>query len=142
MTQPVRNPRHRGILVALVLALAGCQTPVGLHQIKQPLFALGAEAPGVVAPAGGAATAARSGALTVSIQGALAGLRKRAVLATVADVERVTVSVQVGGDTVDRTVERAALAAGQTSVTFIGLPVGTATVTAYDVANSGLTPVI
>lgn len=140
MTPLVRNPRRRGILVALALALAGCQAPVGLHQIKQPLFALGAEAPGVVTPAGSSAIAARSGALTVSIQGALAGLRKRAVLATVADVERVTVSVQVGGDTVSRTVERAALAAGQTSVTFTGLPVGTATVTvtAYDVADQVL----
>jgi sugar lactone lactonase YvrE len=140
MTPPVRNPRRRRILVALALALTGCQTPVSLHQIKQPLFTLGAEASGVVTPAGGSASAGRSGALTVSIQGALAGLRKRSVLATVADVERVTVSVQVGGDTVSRTVERAALAAGQTSVTFTGLPVGTATVTvtAYDVADQVL----
>lgn len=137
MTQPIRNPRRRVILAGLALALAGCQTPVGLHQIKQPLFALGAEAPAAVVPAGGSANAARLGALNVSIQGALAGLRRRAVLATVADVERVTVSVQVGGVTVERTVERAALTAGQTNVTFTGLPVGTATVTvtAYDVAG-------
>ncbi|MFN3428427.1 MAG: hypothetical protein ACK46X_00585 [Candidatus Sericytochromatia bacterium] len=124
-----------------VLALAGCQAPVALHQWRQPLFALGADAPSSAVPVQVGVRPAVSGDLTVTFSGELAALRQRSVLATVADVDRVVVTVKPNGAAeVSQTVQKAAIANGQTTVTFSGLPVGDAvvTITAYDASGASI----
>lgn len=131
---------HRIPCLVVALALAGCQTPLALHQMKQPLFTLGADSPGDgVTITGHPAQDQPVGQLMVSLQGALASMRRR-VLASVADVDHVTVVVAVGGATYSKTVDKTALTAGQTSVTFDSLPVGSATVTitAYDLNGQAI----
>lgn len=112
--------------------LAGCQTSTPLFALKQPLFALGQAAPAAPVAVAGQVTD-QQGALTVNFQGDLARLglaRQRRVLATLSDVDHVTVTVKAaGGAEFSKTVDKAAIANGTTSVTFDALPVGLATLT-------------
>ncbi|MFP5503277.1 MAG: hypothetical protein ACLGIN_12385, partial [Candidatus Sericytochromatia bacterium] len=116
----------RGSAAVLTLLLAACAERAPTHGAV-PRFQLipvnSAEAQLPVRPAikhYGPAT------LTVSLQGVLPSNRR--VLATIADVEavKVTVRFESGNDMIElvEEVDREALAAGQTSVTFSGLPVG------------------
>ncbi|MNS28937.1 hypothetical protein D3C72_609260 [compost metagenome] len=80
------------------------------------------------------------GELTVSFQGELAQWSRR-VLATVADVEKVVVTVKpTGAAEVSQTVLKAAIVSGQTSVNFQSLPPGAATVTitAFDATDASI----
>jgi hypothetical protein len=139
------NPRLPMRAIALsVLFASGCQAPMQLHQLKQPWFAL-EQADQAVPTLVVGHPAAASGQLTVRFDGELARLgQARRIQATVADVEKVVVTVlPQGGAAVSQTVLKAAISDGQTTVTFAGLPPGAATVniTAYDVngANLGAT---
>lgn len=124
--------------LAAAITLTGCQAPTALHQLRQPLLVLGMDAPAVSGPTQTAARPLAVGELTINFSGELAKLRKRSVLAAVADVDRVVVTVKpAGGAEVSQTVLKAAIANGQTTVTFPGLPAGDATViiTAFDAAG-------
>ena len=79
-----------------------------------------------------------SGKLTVSIRGFLDNLsKKRRLLATLADVEKVVVEVSASGLSFSQTIEKADINSGTTSATFTGIPEGAATVTmkAYNASN-------
>lgn len=139
------KPRRPWLALSVGTALlAGCQTTTPLFALKQPLFALGQSRsePAAVAVAG--EVARLPGSLTVSFDGDLARLglaRKRRVLATIADVDHVTVTVKASnGAEFSKTVDKAAIAAGTTSVTFDALPAGpvTVTITAFDGTGAGL----
>jgi sugar lactone lactonase YvrE len=127
----------RAIALSLLFA-SGCQAPVPLHHLKTPLFAMGQTDAPVPTMVVGQPSAA-SGQLTVRFDGELARLAQgRRIQATVADVEKVVVTVTPqGGSPVSKTVLKAAITGGQTSVTFDGLPPGNATVTitAFDAAG-------
>lgn len=130
----------RRVLLA-ALALTGCQAPLSLHQWRQPLFALGPDTPSIAVPNQTTARPTMSGDLTVNFASELAKLRKRSVLATVADVDRVVVTVKPNGAAeISQTVQKAAIANGQATVTFSGLPVGDAlvTITAYDAGGASI----
>lgn len=125
------------VLALSLLMASGCQTPPALHAMRQPVFALGQlGSPGEVAST--ARPTQNVGGLTVSFEGELAQWTRR-VLATVADVEKVVVTVTpTGAASVSQTVLKTAIANGQTSVTFQGLPPGVATVTitAFNASDS------
>lgn len=107
--------------------LAGCQGAPPLHALKQPLFAMGQASSSdsvALTPAG-----RHLGVLTVSFMRALSAIAARRVMATVTDIEKVVVTVTpAGGGPVSETVLKAAIDAGQTTVTFQGLAPGAATV--------------
>jgi streptogramin lyase len=128
----------RAIALSLLFA-SGCQAPVPLHQLKTPLFAMGQTDAPVPTMVVGQPSAA-SGQLTVRFDGALAqSSQGRRIQATVADVERVVVIIKPhGAAEISQIVLKAALAGGQTSVTFSGLPPGDALVTikAFDMAGA------
>jgi hypothetical protein len=128
----------RAIALSLLFA-SGCQAPVQLHRLQQPLFAFGQADQAVPATAAANLPASASGRLTVRFDGELARMGPaRRIQATVADVEKVVVTVTPqGGTAVSKTVLKAAITGGQTSVTFDGLPPGAATVTiaAFDAAG-------
>jgi streptogramin lyase len=130
-----------GLLALSLLLASGCQAPMQLHQLKQPLFAVGQADHPVPALVVGHPSAA-SGQLTVRFDGELARLSQgRRIQATVADVEKVVVTVTpANGAAVSQTVLKAELNNGQTSVTFNGLPPGdaTITITAFDAANANI----
>lgn len=133
------NPQLPLRAIALsVMFASGCQAPVQLHQLKTPLFAMGQADPSAPAQVIGQASLA-SGQLTVRFDGALSRLAQgRRIQATVADVEKVVVTVTPQGATpVSKTVLKTAITGGQTSVTFDGLPPGNAAVTisAFDAAG-------
>lgn len=124
--------------LAAAVALTGCQAPTALHQLRQPLLVLGMEAPAMTGATRTTARPLALGELTINFSGELAKLRKRSVLAAVSDVDRVVVTVKpAGAAEVSQTVLKAAIANGQTTVTFPGLPAGDATViiTAFDAAG-------
>jgi sugar lactone lactonase YvrE len=133
----------RAIALSLLFA-SGCQAPMQLHQLKQPWFAMG-QADQPVPAAAASRPASAAGQLTVRFDGELARLgQARRIQATVSEVEKVVVTVlPQGGVAVSKTVLKADLTGGQTTVTFDGLPPGdaTVTITAYDVdgANLGTT---
>jgi streptogramin lyase len=133
------NPQLPMRAIALSLLFAtGCQWPMQLHQLKQPLFAVGQADQAVPTFVAGPPVVA-SGQLTVRFDGELARLSQgRRIQATVADVDSVVVTVlPQGGAAITQTVPKTALNNGQTSVTFQGLPPGAATVTitAFDAAG-------
>jgi hypothetical protein len=133
---------HSTVLKSLalgVLITSGCQSTLPLHAMRQPVFAMGQHGE----PAGVAIATrpnATVGGLTVSFQRELAQWTRR-VLATVGDVEKVIVTVKpTGAADVSQTVLKAAIANGQTSVSFQSLPPGVATVTitAFDATDASI----
>ena len=119
----------RAGLVALALALAACaERSPSLGSM--PRFQLVAVESAVtsVEPAAPVEPARRFGPATliVGLQGALS--RARRVMMTMADIEEVKVTVRFESDgtvvELHEVVGKAALAAGQTSVTFAHLPIG------------------
>lgn len=132
-------------LFPLTLALvSGCQGPQPMYGTKQPLFALGqsdaaasltvpGEAPGSVV--------SRPGTLTVNFGGEVTRIsRQRHVLAALTDVDHVTVTVKASnGAEFSKTVDKAAIANGMTSVSFDALPAGLATVTVSVFNSAGAT---
>lgn len=140
------NPQlpMRAIALSLLFA-SGCQAPVQLHRLQQPLFALGQADQAVPAVAANLPAAA-SGRLTVRFDGALAQLSQgRRIQATVADVDKVVVTVTPqGGAATSKTVLEAAITGGQTSVSFDGLPPGAVTITisAFDAAGGNIGAIV
>lgn len=146
----VRNRSSHLVLVAALagtLALSACQGPATrvpyIFQIAPDVAVSGA----AVSPTGRTPVTDPSvprhlGVITVNIQGFLNDLtRQRRVLATVADIFYVTVTVKAAdGAEFSKTIEKAALINGQTTATFSGLAVGDATVTmkAFDAANRAI----
>lgn len=135
--------RHKKLVaaVAAVVGLSGCQAPIQLAQMKQPLFALGSADDKAPMMTEGKPRVQGAGELTVQFQGELAHWQGRKVLATVADVDHVVVNVKAAdGVEFSKTVDKVAIASGTTSVAFQGLAVGTATVsvTAYDATGKGI----
>lgn len=130
-----------------VLITSGCQSTVPLYAMKQPIFALGQDdAKLVEVGTSSSAAVGTAGGLTVNFASELSQMRRdRRVLATIADVEKVVVTVKPSGAAeVSQTVLKAAISAGQTSVSFSSLPPGeaTVTITAYDASNTGIGTVI
>jgi streptogramin lyase len=126
-------------LIALTL-LAACQArPLGLPGVHFQLAANDEAAPVPVLPAAKPATGP---VLTVNLADFLARFSGyRHVLATIADVEKVVVTVTAAdGQVYTQTLSRAAIAAGQTTLAFPGLALGSAVIKAeaFDVANVSL----
>lgn len=130
--------------LACTLAVSACQD----RSARVPyIFQIAPEAVGAAAltPAGNGLTAHvpnHLGVITVNIQGFLNDLSKRRrVLATVADVFYVTITVRAAdGAEFSQTIEKAAITNGQTTATFSGLAPGDATVTmkAFDTTNRAI----
>lgn len=129
--------RHIGTRLALtcsLVLLSACSERVSFLAPKFQMGSNNAQAL-VVTPDG---EVHESGKLTVSIRGFLDTLtKKRRLLATLADVEKVVVEVSASGLSFSQTLDKTAIASGTTSATFTGIPEGAATVTmkAYNLTN-------
>src|SRR3989338_8073288 len=129
---------NRILLGACALALLGaCQAP---HRgMPFPAFRLQAASEGQaavrVAPTA-ALTPASEGVLTVRFAHLLGA---RQLLATVADVESLTIHLSGTGVDHTETISKAMITGGMTSFTFTGLPAGALTVTIRALDASGQT---
>lgn len=133
---------HRWIsAIAASLLISACQAIPAGH-VSGPTFVLGLSGaasdgpldPSIQAPQG-------TGVLTVQLSGFLAALKQRRVLATVADIDYVVVTVrQMGFPDHTVTVPKSELSGGQASATFTGLVPSAATVilTAFDAAGNAI----
>lgn len=150
-------------IATLAASLLACQSRTAYF----PSFSMGADGGATAPTAAGAAalpsenaaltppgftssalqaqvSSAHAGELTVTLSGAfLAQLHsaKRHVLATVADIANVTITVQpASGAAQQQTIPQAALIAGTTSATFTGLSPGSVTITiaAFDASGANI----
>ena len=140
----VHRPLVALAAVGLLAGTAACQAP--LDQIRTrpfaPTFRMYAGAGAaegraavVVAPAG-AIAAALEGELTVRFEHLLGDRR---LMATVADVKSLTITLAGNGVNHTETITAAMLAAGMTSFTFTGLPAGVLTVSIRALDAAGAT---
>lgn len=143
-----RAPRL--LLLGTALLLEACQAAPGTWRPYSPSFRLAAgeaAAPAtagevVVRGAGGdrPVVPGHTGVLTVRFDQLLPPKAERRLLATLADVAKVTIRLQGAGVDHTETILRAAIVDGATSFTFTGLPPGALTVTikALDAADAAI----
>ncbi len=149
------TPQMRSVgLLAALATLSACQAlPIGTPRPYTPTFRVEAlparpgDAPwgpgsggsaGTVAVNASGTTPATAGQLIVNFGHLLPPAAQRRLLATIADVDRITITLSGNGVSHTETIPKAAIVNGMTSFTFTGLPAGTLTVTikALDAAGA------